>query len=87
MRWKRGLIRLSIVLTVLWAFASLYISLEQFTEEMKPYWGTDNWKEWHRTLMQIHLTFAFVYWIVGAALWWVFLYIGFWIARGFRGSE
>jgi hypothetical protein len=32
MNWKRALVRLSIVLTVLWAFASFYIASGHFSE-------------------------------------------------------
>ena len=81
------MIRLSIVLTVLWAFASVFIALDQFSDAMKPYWGTADWKNVHSSLRTFYWLLAIVYWLAGTVLWWLFLYIGFWVARGFRRRQ
>ena len=87
MNWRRGLIRFSIVLTVLWALACLYLSMSYFAPIIAKA------QQWGATSQEISsynwsiAEFAVVGWLVGAALWWAFLYIGFWIARGFRAGE
>jgi hypothetical protein len=68
MHWRRGLIRLSIALTVLWAFACLYISFQRFNEVMKPYWGTADWEEMAHSLSLFHLAEAALFWATGTAI-------------------
>jgi len=85
MNWRSGLIRFSIVLTVLWAVASFLIAGHQGGVLFEGYsMNTLVWSVVHEEAMQAHLKVAAIYWAGGAALWWAFLYTGFWIAKGFR---
>ncbi len=81
MNVKRGLIRFSIVLTVLWAVASFLIASDQLWDAMIIYPINDpDWNSIYSQLRQAYLLTAVVYWVAGVALWWAALYTGFWIA-------
>jgi multisubunit Na+/H+ antiporter MnhC subunit len=76
MNWKRALVRLSIVLTVLWAFASFYIASGHFSEGMEPYWGLPDWKEHYDPRIQAMWIEAIVRWAIGVAILWGGLFTG-----------
>jgi lipid A 4'-phosphatase len=76
MNWKRELIRFSHVLTILWAFISLYFALEELRADLRPLALTGNWWEAARQLHWYYLMRAFLWWSVPTAVWWGFLYAG-----------
>ena len=84
MNWRSGLIRFSIVLTVLWAVASAYIAGSLLSGPMMAFALDPDWSEIYAETRWSYMGLAAIYWAGGAAIWWAFLYTGFWIAKGFR---
>jgi lipid A 4'-phosphatase len=70
MYWRSRLIQLSVVITILAAFALLYFALEDLRAAIVPIWRTANWFEPARQLHWFYLGRAAVLWLVGAAIWW-----------------
>jgi len=88
MNWRQWLIRLSIVLTVLWGVASFFIGGNQLSDAMKIYSAMDSdWDSIYSQLRQSYALLAAIYWVGGAAIWWALLYVGFWVASGFKGKQ
>lgn len=84
MNWRRGLTRLSIVLTVLWGVASFSIAMGELNEAMKAFGGDPAFRKIYAETRTEFLGFALFLWVAGAAIWWTALFAGFWIANGFR---
>jgi lipid A 4'-phosphatase len=83
MNWRRELIQLSRLLTILWAFISLYLALGDFRAAVTPLIQCEvNWVEPARQLHWFYFVRAFFWWFVGAAIWWGLLYAGFAVGRG-----
>ena len=90
MNWQRGLIRLSLVLTVLWGIACVYYALVESMEVVNRFYSPSerlsnpNMSVIRSEMRQGYLIASGFWWAAGAAIWWATLYTGFWIARGFR---
>lgn len=84
MNWRSGLIRFSIVLTVLWTVASFYLMAGELSKVMMPFAFDPNYNEIYAGAWWAYVVVGFMYWAGGAALWWSFLYTGFWIAKRLR---
>jgi len=75
---SKGLKRMSVVVTVLWLFASLYLGAQVFSDGMEHRWGDAASYDAHRMAA---IWVAALYWIGGTTAWWALMYAGSWIAR------
>jgi len=81
---RKGLKRLSVVFSVLWLIASIFMSMYMFSELMEGRWEASNIDVLVAAHRMAAITGAIIFWLTGTAVWWALMYTGSWIARGFE---
>ena len=84
---SEGLKRLSVVFTVLWLIASVFMWMYMFEEHMEDRFIADNYAVREASGRRAATVLSIIVWVGGTAAWWGLMYAGSWIARGFKEEQ
>jgi uncharacterized membrane protein len=88
MNWRKGLIRVSIVLTVIWVAVSLLIANQHFNTNWLMWAGDSPAQEGIYEQLRTNMRDEFLLLAIGGSvIWWIILYTMFWVVDGFRSSR